>query len=314
MLRRPPMRSLNYHHLLHFQAVAREGGFSRASRKIGVSTPTLSEQVRALEDSLGGPLLVRGGRGLALTELGRAVLRHAEEIAGLGRAVLDLGHGAQRAPALSVGVTDAMPKFVVHRLLAPALAIADAPRLVLREGPHDRLLADLAVHALDLVLSDLPMAPSAKVRAFNHPLGESDLTFVGAEALVHAHPGAFPSCLDGAPVLLPGEDASLRRALDTWFDAVGVRPRVVAECDDSALIKAFGASGAGFFAVPTFVAAQVRRSYQVKTLGRVPAVREHYVAITLDRRLKNPAVAAVCAQARQRLQGVAVRAAPSPRR
>lgn len=296
------MESLNYHHLLHFLAVAQEGGFSRASRRLGVSTPTLSEQVRALEVSLGGALLVRSGRGVALTELGRAVSHHAEEIAGLGREVLDLGRDVHRAPTLSVGVTDAMPKFVVHRLLAPAMALADRPRLVLREGTHDRLLADLAVHTLDLVLSDVPMAPSVKVRAFNHPLGESDVTFVGAAALVRGRAGAFPGCLDGAPVLLPGEGASMRRSLDAWFAAVGVRPAVVAECDDSALIKVFGASGAGFFAVPTFVAAQVRRAYGVKTLGRVSAVREQYVAISLERRLKSPAVAAICAKARQRLQ------------
>lgn len=297
------MEWLNYHHLLYFWTVAREGSVARACEQLHLAQPTVSAQIRALEKSLGAKLFAREGRGLALTDTGRVVYRYADEIFSLGRELRDTlnGRPTGRALRLAVGVADVLPKLVAYRLLEPALRLSEPVRIVCTEGKPEDLLGEMARHKLDLVLSDAPVGPGAKVRAFNHQLGECGVSVLGTSALALAHGGAFPESLDGAPFLLPTENTALRRSLDHWFDARGVRPVVAGEFEDSALLKAFGHAGAGLFVVPEVVEAETCRQYQVEPLGRVEAVRTRFYAISVERRLKHPAVVAISEAARREL-------------
>lgn len=297
------MEWLNYHHLRYFWVVAREGGLVQAGRVLRVSHPTISAQIRALEEHLGEKLFVKQGRGLALTEMGRLVFRYAEEIFSLGSEMLDTVKGRETGKPLRlvVGITDVVPKLVVRRLLAPALALPEPTRLVCHEGRYDELLARLAGHELDLVLADAPVPSSAHVNAFNHALGECGVTFFATAPLASAHRRGFPRSLDGAPFVLPIPGAALRRAMEQWFDAEQIRPRVVAECEDSALVKVFGADGLGIFAAPTAVEDSVCRQYDVVVVGRTLALKERFYAISIERRLKHPATITICRAAREEL-------------
>jgi len=299
------MEWLNYHHLLYFWTVARAGSVSAAAVELRLAQPTVSGQLRLLEESLGEKLLERSGRGIALTETGKVVFRYADEIFSLGRELMDAMRGGSpgRAERLLVGVADAVPKLIAYRLLEPALRLNESVCVVCREDKPERLLADLAVHELDLVISDAPIGPGIRVRAFSHPLGESGITFFGRRDLVAPRRRKFPSSLTGAPLLLPTANTSLRRSLDTWFESEGIRPRVVGELEDSALLKVFGQSGAGLFAAPTAIEKEIGRQYDVVPLGRVAAVRERFYAITVERRIKHPAVVAICDTARSVLFG-----------
>ncbi len=296
---------LNYHHLLYFYLVAREGGLLPASEKLRLAQSTVSGQIRALEEALGEKLFVRSGRRLVMTEIGRHVFRYAEEIFSLGQELQDSlkGRPGGRPIALNVGVADAVPKLVAQRILEPALRLPEAVRLVCREGKPERLLAELAVYGLDVILSDAPIPPSVRIRAFSHVLGECGIVFFGVAALAEAHRRQFPRSLDGAPMLLPTENTALRRSLDQWFAKEGVRPRVVGEFDDSALLKVFGQSGAGIFPAHSVIAEEVRRQHQVQPIGRTDEVRERFYAISVERRLKHPAVVALTAEARAKLFG-----------
>jgi LysR family transcriptional regulator, transcriptional activator of nhaA len=299
------MEWLNYHHLLYFWLVAREGGLAGASVKVRLAQSTLSGQIRALEISLGEKLFARSGRRLVLTEMGRVVFRYAEEIFTVGRELQDAvkGRPVGRPLSLNVGVADVVPKLVARRLLEPALKLAEPIHLVCREDRPDRLLAELAVHDLDVVLSDAPVNPSIRVRAFNHLLGECGIVFCGNQKLAAAYRRKFPRSLDGAPVILPTENTTLRRSLDTWFTAQGIRPNVVGEFEDSALLKVFGEAGMGLFPVSSVIAAEVQRQSRVRLVGRVDEVRERFYAISVERRLKHPAVVAISQEARQKLFG-----------
>jgi LysR family transcriptional activator of nhaA len=299
------MEWLNYHHLLYFWTVAREGSVVRAGELLSLTQPTISGQIRALERALGEKLFIRAGRGLALTEMGRTVYAYAEEIFSLGRELLDTvrGRPTGRPIRLVVGVADVLPKLVAYRLLGPALRLPEPVRLVCREDSPDQLVAELAMHRLDLVLSDTPIGPGLSVRAFNHLLGECGVSVFGAPRLAAAHRRRFPRSLDGAPMLLPLPGTAVRRSLDDWFEAQGMRPAVVGEFEDSALLKVFGQSGAGLFCAPSVLEAEVRRHYRVRRLGRIEAVRERFYAISAERRLKNPAVVAICDAARHELFG-----------
>jgi len=287
---------INYHHLLYFWTVVREGGVSRAAAKLRLAQPTVSAQVRTLEAMIGEPLFERQGRRLVLTDVGRLVYRHADEIFGIGRELLEALNGrpaSGRPLALTVGVANVVPKLVVHRLLAPALSGKIPVHLVCREDSTDTLLAELATHALDVVIADVPAPPHVRVRVFNHLLGESGTTFFAAGTLAGRLRRRFPRSLTDAPVLLPTRQTAIRRALDQWFDAEGLAPRVVAEFDDSALMKTFGEAGAAAFPGPTATERETVRQYRVRPIGRVPAVRERYYAITAERRLKHPGVLAI---------------------
>lgn len=299
------MERLNYHHLYYFWTVAREGGLLPAGRLLRLSHPTLSAQVRALEAQLGEPLFSRAGRRLALTETGQLVFRYAGEIFALGSEMAEAvrGHAPGRRGRLDVGITDVVPKLVVQRLLEPAFALKEPVRIVCHEDRHERLLAELALHALDLVIADAPVPPGSSIRAYSHLLGECGVTFFAAGRQARARRGRFPRSLDGAPLLLPTEDLPLRRDLDHWFASVGVRPRIVAEFADSALLKTFGAAGAGIFPAPSAVEKEVIRQYRAVVLGRTSAVKERYYAISVERRLKNPAVLAIQRRARREFLG-----------
>jgi LysR family transcriptional activator of nhaA len=297
------MEWLNYHHLLYFWLVAREGGLAPAGRILRLSHPTLSAQIHALEGSLGEKLFTKVGRKLALTEVGRVVYRYADEIFTLGRELLDTVKDREtgRPVRLEVGVVDVVPKPVVRALLEPALALPGAVRLVCREDALDKLLADLALHALDLVISDAPVPTGLRIRAFTHVLGDTGVTFFGTRALAHKHRRGFPSSLDGAPMLLPLEHLASRRSLDGWFARRGVTPRVAGEFEDSALLAVFGADGLGLFAAPTAVEDAIVAQHGVEVIGRADDLRERFYAISVERRLKNPAALAITEAARHEL-------------
>jgi LysR family transcriptional activator of nhaA len=294
---------LNYHHLLYFWTVAREGGLVPAGRVLRLSHPTLSAQIRALEERLGEQLFTRSGRRLALTEMGRLVYRYADEIFGLGREMLDAvkDRSTGQPLRLDVGIVDAVPKLVARRLLQPARELPEPVRLACQEGTQERLMGALAVHALDVVISDGPVPAGSSVKAFNHPLGETGVTIFGAKPLAEAHRRGFPRSLHGAPLLLPLEHVALRRALNPWLERSGIRPRVVAEFEDQALLEEFGADGAGLFAAPTVVEREVAARYGVQPVGRLEEVRQRFYAISVQRRLQHPAVVALSDAARHRL-------------
>jgi LysR family transcriptional activator of nhaA len=297
------MEWINYHHLLYFWVVAREGGLVPAAKKLRLSHPTLSTQIHKLEEQLGEKLFEKVGRKLALTEVGRVAFRYADDIFALGGELVDAvkGRSAGHSARLDVGVADVVPKLVVRRLLQPALDSREAVRLVCHENSHDELLAELALHTLDVVISDSPVTSGSSVRAFNHLLGDSGVSFFGTKALVQAHKRGFPASLDGAPLLMPLESLTIRRSLNQWFDGLQIKPRIVAEFADSALLKVFGASGLGIFAAPTVIEAPVTAQYGVQVLGRAREVRERFYAITAERRLKHPLVAAITSAARQEI-------------
>jgi LysR family transcriptional activator of nhaA len=294
---------LNYHHLLYFWTVVREGSVVKAAATLRLSQPTVSSQVRALEEAFGEPLLSRVGRRVVPTEAGQLVFRYADEIFALGRELVSTMQGATtgRPLRLQVGVTDVLSKLVAYRLLAPALTLPDPVRMVCREDRVDRLLAALAVHDLDLVLSDTPVPPTVRVQAYSHLLGESDVTIFAVPTLATRLKKKFPASLAGAPLLWPGEGTVLRRQLDDWVRRAQIQPQIVGEFDDSALMKAFGEHGAGAFAAPTVLAADLRRQHGVVPVGRLRDVRERFYVISSERRIKHPAVMAIVDQAREEI-------------
>lgn len=300
------MEWLNYHHLLYFWTVAKEGSVSAACRRLNLAQPTVSGQLRTLESSLGHRLLERRGRGLALTEMGRVVFRYADDLFSIGAELMDVVRG--RAPGsrlkLRVGIADVLPKLVVYRMLLPVLALPERVGLVCFEGKPADLLARLGVHELDVVLADTPAPPHSAVAAFSHRLGESGLAVFGAPGLAARYRRGFPRSLDGAPLLLSTPNTAVRRALDHWFDAHDIRPAIAAEFEDSALLKVFGQSGAGLFIAPSLVQAEIRDQYGVRLIGRLQGVKEQFYAISMERRIKHPAVVALTDAARARLAAV----------
>lgn len=297
--------SLNYHHLLYFWTVVREGGISRAAEKLRVSQPAVSAQIKTLEAALGERLFQRQGRTLVLTDVGRLVDRYATDIFTAGNEMLETlkGRPSGGALRLAVGVANAVPKLVVYRLLRPALEGAAPVQIICSEGDPEQLLAQLATHALDVVISDTPAAPHVRVKVFNHLLGESGTTFFAGRALARRLRPRFPQSLGGAPMLLPAINTSLRRALEQWFESEGVRPRIAGEFEDPALLKTFGDWGRAVFAAPTAIEGEVLRSHRVVVVGRTAAVRERYYAISVERRLTHAAVAAITSAARTEVFG-----------
>jgi LysR family transcriptional activator of nhaA len=294
---------LNYNHLHYFWAVAREGSLVRAATELRLAPSTLSGQIRILETQLGVRLLTRAGRGLSLSEPGRVVFKYAEEIFGLGRELQDAikGRLVGRPSTVVVGIADVLPKLVARRLIEPMLRGAPNTHLVCREDKPSRLLAELAVHNVDVVLSDSPVGPSSSVRAFSHLLGECGVSLFGSSKLQRYYKTDFPRCLDNAPLLLPAENTVLRRTLELWFAERQLRPQIVGEFEDSALLKVFGQSGLGLFPAASVIAEEVVRQYQVKRIAEFDGVRERYYAISTERRLKDPTIIAMTAEARGKL-------------
>jgi LysR family transcriptional activator of nhaA len=301
------MATINFKHLRYFWTVAKSGSIARASAQLHVTPQSISSQLAELEEALGTGLFRRAGRGLEMTDVARRIVSYAEEIFALEGELLAVvrDHGSRTTLPFRIGIADSVPKSLTYRVVEPALQMREAVRLFCREGRLVSLLADLSVHRLDMVIADRAMPPDLKVRAYNHLLGSSDVTVFGAAALVKTLKGKFPALLDGAPFLLPGEEVAIRRALEAWFEANRVRPRVVGEFDDSALLKAFGQGGAGLFVAPTAIAAYVCRQYNVKAVGRIGSVIEQLYAITTERRMQHPAALAISRVASREVFGAA---------
>ncbi|MBY0497246.1 MAG: transcriptional activator NhaR [Cyanobacteria bacterium] len=297
------MAWLNYHHLLYFWTVVREGGVAKAAAKLRLSQPTISAQVHKLEDALEAPLLRREGRGLSMTETGRIVFRYADEIFGLGREMQETlrGRPTGRPAELTVGVANVVPKLIAYRLLRPATQGSGAMALVCREGSIEQLLTELAGHVLDVLITDTPVAPHVRVKVFNHLLGESDTAFFGTRDQVRLLRRRFPRSLDGQALLLPTPNTALRRGLDDWFEQRGIRPRVAGEFEDSALLKAFGQGDGVVFPAPAAIAGDICRVYGVHVIGRTDEVREKYYAVSAERRVKHPGVLAITSAGRDEL-------------
>ncbi len=298
------MEWMNYHHLLYFWTVAREGSIARACEQLRLAQPTISGQLRQFEESLNEKLFVRVGRGLALTEVGQVVYRYADEIFGIGRELQDVLKGRPRGGRpirLMVGISDVVPKLIAYRILQPVLGMAESIQLICNENRPERLLADLAAHELDVVLSDEPLTTGAHVKAYNHLLGSCGVSLFAAPSLAVQYKKDFPACLDNAPFLLPMESSSLRRGLEQWFESQKIRPRLVGEFQDSALMKTFGQGGAGIFAAPSAIEKEVQQHYHVKLVGRVDSILERYYVISIERKLKHPAAVALSEAAREQL-------------
>ncbi len=297
------MEWINYHHLLYFWTAAKEGSIARACEKLKLAQPTISGQLRLLEEALGEKLFTRAGRGLAMTEVGQVVFRYADEIFNLGRELQDVLKGRPRGRTLRlfVGISDMVPKLIAYRVLEPALAMSEPVQIICEEDSPERLLVDLAEHRLDVVLSDTPISSLVRVKAFNHLLGTCGVTLFAAPKIASRYRKGFPGCLDDAPFLLPAKGSSLRGALDQWMDERKIRPRLVGEFKDSALMKTFGQAGAGIFAAPTAIEKEVREHYKVGVIGHVDSVTERFYAISIERKLKHPAVVAIREAARDSL-------------
>lgn len=296
------MEWLNYHHLLYFWMVAKHGSITRAAAELRLAHPTISGQIHRLEEVLGEKLFTRSGRNLVLTERGRIAFRYADEIFALGQELQDSLKGSTvgKPLRLVVGVSDVIAKSMVHRILEPAFHLRDKVRIICREARSaDAFMGELAVHAVDVVLADAPAGPSA-VRTYSHPLGDCGTSLFAAAPLARTVRKRFPKSLDGVPVLLPSSDSAFRRALDDWFRARDVRPEIVAELDDLALASVLGEKGLGVLAAPDVIGKELRQRYGLQQVGGVD-IRQRFYAISVERKIKNPAVAAICEVARKKI-------------
>ena len=290
--------------LQYFLAALEHGSFSAAAEELHLAQPTISAQLKLLEESLGHKLFERQGRRLVLTDVGRTVLRYADDIFRLGNELKNVVNGLPSGQQLrfAVGVTDVIPKLVAERLLQPAFDVSPDIHITCREGPLPQLLASLALHELDAVIADAPSSEPVSIRAFNHLLGKCGVSFFAASKLAHLAKG-FPRSLDGAPMLLPSDSSSVRRSLELWFDAQGIYPLVIGDFDDSALLKAFGQRGHGVFAAPSIIETEVSRQFNVSVIGKTHDIETCFYAISVERRLRHPAVVAIAETARSRLFG-----------
>lgn len=299
------MNTLNYKHLRYFWMVAKSGSIARASEQLHLTPQSISGQLGEFESALGVKLFRRAGRGLELTDTGQRLLGYAEQIFSIGDELLEAisDPSPQRSQPLRVGIADSVPKMVAYRLVEPALSQEDPVRLICREGRLAMLLADLAVHQLDMVIADRPMPGNLNVRGYDHFLGESGITVFAPPSLLEGATLPFPQNLDGAPFLLPGRDVALQPRLMRWFEAEKLHPRIVGEFDDSALLMAFGQAGRGFFVAPTAIENYIARQHGVLVVGRIDAVREQIFAITTERRLTHPTIARLCRLAQHHIFG-----------
>ncbi|MGB5258321.1 MAG: transcriptional activator NhaR [Woeseiaceae bacterium] len=297
------MRHLNYSHLQYFWTVAREGSVVKAAESLNLTPQTISGQLKLLEEVVGQPLFDRVGRRLVLSEMGHVVMEYADEIFSIGAELAQVVRGQKPVSqsVLSIGVVSSMPKLIAERIIAPSLLDEEPVRIRCHESSLEQLLGELAVHQLDIVLSDQPMPAGLSMRAFNHRLGESGLAFFSQRRSARHYRGKFPHSLNDAPMLLPSQHSALRRRLDDWFDSHDIVPDIVGEFDDSALLKAFGEVGAGLFAAPSVIEKEICKMYGMSVVGKTDAVTEHFYAISPERRIKHPAVARITEAARSDL-------------
>lgn len=310
------MEWLNYHHLFYFSVIAQEGGLAKAAVRLRLSHSTLSTQLRALEAFLGAELFERRGRRLVLTPLGAEIAEYASEIFRMGAELVDVARGrAQGRPApLRVGVVNALPKTLTYRLLEPAMRVESAAPTHVREDELERLIEELASHRLHLVLSDAPPPHGLAVRVHAHLLGETDVLLYGTQDLAARYREGFPQSLEGAPVLLPGPAASLRRGLERWFTDRGIRTRIEGELDDAGLLRVFGGAGRGLFPVRAALRTEVEEALSAVFVGRLDGLRERYYALSAERKVRHPGVVALIEHARSRLSSPPPRAGSGRRK
>lgn len=297
------MSSMNLKHLRYFWAVATHGSIARASEVLYLTPQTISGQLRELEQQLNARLFQKSGRNLVLTDTGRVVFSYADEMFRLGDELQDVlaGRTPGAALTLTVGVAMVVPKLLAYRVLEPVLKMQDHVRLICQEASLVDLLAELSVHKLDLVLADSPISPALNIRAYNHLLGESGISFFATHKKARKYAARFPGSLNDAPMLMPTASSALRRMLEQWFERQEVRPAIVAEFEDRALMKAFGEADAGIFTSPTAVEDDVVAKYGVRVIGRTDDIKEHFYAISAERRIRHPAVTAITETARSEL-------------
>jgi LysR family transcriptional activator of nhaA len=298
---------VNYKHLYYFWVAAHAGGIVRAGEQLHITPQTLSGQIRLLEEALERKLFRKTGRTVELTDAGRLVLDYADRIFSLGSELestmrREAEVGAQTR--FCVGIADSVPKAVAYRLLEPALDSTGSLRMICREGGLHALLAQLAVHRLDLIIADAPIPADVDIRAFNHRLGRSTLSCFGSAGLVARGKRRFPASLDQMPMLLPGTESAARRKLDRWLASHAIVPRIVGEFDDGALTIAFGREGRGVFFAPTALATQLQGEHGLVTIGRIEAIVEEFFAISIERHISHPAVASIMNAARSELFNV----------
>ena len=296
-------RHLNYNHLLYFWTVAREGSIAKASESLHLTPQTISGQIKQLEASIGKPLFRRVGRSLVLTDTGHAVMPYAEEIFSLGGELAQRVRSEEhdRPTTLNVGIANSIPKLIAFRTLEPAMSMATPVRMVCLGGELDSMLADLAVHRLDLVLSDRPVPGGMNFKAYSHLLGESGISFFAHKSIARKYTRNFPQSLDRAPMLLPVASSALRRGLDDWFAEHNIVPQILAEFDDSGLMKAFSEAGNALFAAPEAIAAEIEFTYEARRIAIAEGLNEKYYAISAERKIKHPAVLEITERARNTL-------------
>ena len=292
-------RRLNYQHLLYFWAVVREGSLTKACKELNLSAPTVSAQLRTFEERLGEKLLIKSGRTLVPTDVGRMVFSYADDIFGLGRDLLNaLAHRpTQRRMRLVVGIDDVLPKEIAQRLVEAALNMGQPAQLACREGTLEYLLTALRSHEIDVVLSDSPVTPSLNHRAYNHLLGTCGITWMAAPTMAQTLRHGFPKSLHETPMLLPTSDTAIRRSLDQWLDRQGVQPLIVGEFEDYGLLRQFARAGHGVAPVPDALTEQFRKESALAVVGTAHRVQGQFYAISMERKITHPAVLAICHQA-----------------
>lgn len=285
---------MNYKQLHYFWAVAKAGSIVRAAKQLHITPQTLSGQIGILEESFGLALFRRVGRGIELTETGELALTYAEDIFQTGVALEETlrAGNKERSRLFRVGISDAVPKSIAYRLLAPAMRLNEPIKIICREGKLEPLLADLAIHKLDLVLADRPMPSEIDIKGRSNQLSECGISFFAAPALSEFQL-PFPKCIDNAPLLVPGEDSAIRKRLMQWLNTQRLNPKIVGEFDDSALMRAFGQAGIGIFTAPTIIEEEVMQQHKVVKLGQTNAVTERFYAISVEKRANHPAVIAI---------------------
>jgi LysR family transcriptional activator of nhaA len=299
------MRHLNYNHLQYFWAVAREGSIAKASESLHLTPQTISGQLKLLDEAVGQPLFNRVGRRLVLSDMGQVVFEYADEIFSVGAELASVVRGDHMSgpSTLSVGIVSSMPKLIAERIVAPAMMAEKPIRVRCHESSLEQLLSELAVHKLDIVLSDQRLPDGLGLKAYNHRLGDSGMSFFALRKLARRYQSKFPQSLNNAPMLLPSQHSALRRRLDDWFEEQGLSPRIAGEFDDSALLKAFGEAGVGLFAAPTVIEDEICRMYRMAVIGRTDAIKERFYAISPERRLKHASVVLITDTARADLFG-----------
>lgn len=293
---------MNFKHLHYFWVTAKAGGVVKASEQLHLTPQTLSGQIKQLEERLGRQLFRKAGRKLELTDDGRVALRYADDIFALGQeleeALRARRTGGTQVSEFRVGIEDALAKTVAYRLLEPALHLDEPVRLICIEGQFNDLMAQLALHRIDLVIADQPLTSRLSVKAFNHPLGSSAMSFYASPGLKQTLTAPFPACLNGAPMLVPGGNSSVRPQFEAWLTRHQLQPRVVGEFNDGALMKAFGREGGGVFISPSVCEAETAGQYGVDVIGRSDEITENFYAISAERRITHPAVRAITHAAR----------------